>query len=161
MTYGFVYILANDYMRDVIKIGCTERSPLARAEELSKPTGVPYPFRVLCYIEIEDFQRVERDVHERLVEHRISPNREFFHGCLNEAVALLWWWPERRSFCDATWNTGASNETELLMMLGTRNGNLVDLSQLPKPWDTFDQIDDSALFERTGTTSLQMHGGEL
>lgn len=100
--YGFVYILGNKYMPTLIKIGCTERSPRQRAEELSKHTGVPAPFRVLCYAEFEDFQSVERNMHEWCKEHRVSSNREFFEDCLTRAVQLLWFHPQRLSFTDAT-----------------------------------------------------------
>lgn len=97
-SYGFVYLLTNDYMPNVYKVGCTERSPHTRAEELSKATGVPAPFQVLCYIEVEDFQRIERELHKWLEEWRISPDREFFHGGLEYAVRLLYWLPRRLTF---------------------------------------------------------------
>ena len=96
---GFVYILVNEYMPDVYKIGCTERSPHARAEELSKHTAVPAPFIVLCYIEVENFQAVEKDMHKWMAAHRISDSREFFHGELKFAVRLLYWHRRRLSFC--------------------------------------------------------------
>lgn len=101
-NHGFVYILGNEYMPDLIKIGCTERSPHARAEELSKPTAVPTPFQVLCYIEVEDFQAVERSMHEWCKDWRVNPSREFFHGCLTWAVRLMYFHPRRLSFTDCT-----------------------------------------------------------
>ena len=100
MTFGFVYILVNEYMPGVYKVGCTERSPHARAEELSKHTGVPAPFKVLCYIEVADFQNVERRLHEWLQAYRISASREFFMDGLEYAVRLLWWNRERVSFTE-------------------------------------------------------------
>jgi hypothetical protein len=99
-NFGFVYILTNAHMPDVYKVGCTERSPHSRAEELSKPTGVPSPFKVLCYIEVDDFQTYERRMHEWLEEYRISSNREFFEGGLGLAVRLLYWLPTRLSFVE-------------------------------------------------------------
>lgn len=89
MNYGFVYILANIHMPAVYKIGCTERSPHARAEELSKATGVPSPFYVLCYAESTDFQALERDMHKWCDNSRISANREFFTSCFEWAAQLL------------------------------------------------------------------------
>jgi hypothetical protein len=97
--FGFVYLLTNPYMDGVYKIGCTERSPHARADELSKPTGVPAPFRVFCYIECANFQSVERRFHEWLKEHRISDSREFFHGGMSFAVRIMYWHPNRLTFC--------------------------------------------------------------
>ena len=113
MTYGFVYILGNEFMPDVFKIGCTERSPHARADELSKPTGVPSPFRVLCYAEFSDFQGVERRMHEWCKDYRINNGREFFQGCLRLAVTLLWFHPERWAFTDCTAGSRYALESEL------------------------------------------------
>ena len=96
---GFVYILTNDYMPDVYKVGCTERSPHERAAELSRSTGVPYPFEVLCYMEIADFQREEKRIHDWLASYRISAQREFFHIGVDCAVRYLFWHPERLTFC--------------------------------------------------------------
>jgi hypothetical protein len=97
---GFVYILTNQYFAyDVFKIGCTERSPHERAAELSKSTGVPAPFEVLCYMEVENFQLAERAVHEWLKNYRISSNREFFEGGLHHAVCWMWHHPKRLAFC--------------------------------------------------------------
>lgn len=116
-NYGFVYILDSEYMPNVIKIGCTERSPHARADELSKPTGVPMPFRVLCYAEFEDFQVMERKMHEWCAQYRINSSREFFHGCLEYAVSLLWFHPRRLAFADATSGNQFPTQSELTMMV--------------------------------------------
>lgn len=95
---GFVYIIVNDYMPGIYKIGCTERSPHERAAELSKPTGVPAPFEVLCYIEVEHFQAEEQALHTWLGDFRISNNREFFEGGLHCAVGWMWHHRSRLSF---------------------------------------------------------------
>jgi hypothetical protein len=103
-SYGFVYMLANDYMPDVVKIGCTERSPHARALELSKATGVPAAFRVVCFVEVPDFQHVELRFHKWLDEFRISAAREFFR--VNEPNLRSWTcglfmhFPDALSFTD-------------------------------------------------------------
>ena len=36
MKYGYVYILTNENIPDLLKIGYTDRSPLERANELSR-----------------------------------------------------------------------------------------------------------------------------
>lgn len=110
---GFVYILTNQHMPGIYKVGCTERSPHARAEELSKPTGVPSPFKVLAYIEVNDFQVVERDVHKWLAEYRISESREFFEGGLEFACRILFWLPRRLSFVEP----GAPGDGDALTFL--------------------------------------------
>jgi hypothetical protein len=89
---GFVYILTNPYFAsNVYKVGCTERAPHARAEELSKGTAIPAPFEVLCFIEIDGFQQVEKQLHAHLEHFRINTNREFFEGGLEHALAWMWW----------------------------------------------------------------------
>lgn len=98
MNYGFVYILHNPMMR-CLKIGCTERSPHARADELSKPTGVPIPFKVACYVEVRDFQAFERRMHDWCKAFRISDSREFFdEEVLHDAVALMYHYPDKLAF---------------------------------------------------------------
>lgn len=98
---GFVYLLGNEWMPSVYKVGCTERAPHLRAAELSDATGVPGPFKVLCYIEVESFQTVERELHERLTEYRINSGREFFQlESLPELIGTFRWYPFRLAFCD-------------------------------------------------------------
>lgn len=97
-SYGFVYMLVNDYM-SCFKIGCTERSPHLRAEEISGSTGVPSAFKVACYIEVRAFQEVERTFHEMLGTWRVSQNREFFEDSAKAyAFRLLRWYPESLAF---------------------------------------------------------------
>lgn len=100
--YGFVYLLGNIYMPGIYKVGCTERSPQQRAEELSSGTGVPAPFDVLCYIEAQDFQAVESKFHRWLSHARINPQREFFRtGNLPYLVGMFKFHPDQLSFCRA------------------------------------------------------------
>lgn len=131
-TYGFVYILTNDYMPGVYKVGCTERSPRLRAIELSKHTGVPAPFSVLCYAEFEDFQRVEKDLHHYLRNQRISDSREFFDGAIDWAVGWLFWHRDRIAFVEP-WGSGPCST---LLSNGPAELSEVydDLTQLPDPW---------------------------
>lgn len=97
-NFGFVYILTNNLMR-CFKIGCTERSPHTRAEELSKASGVPTPFEVACYIEVRNFQEVERRFHSWMAEFRVDESREFFFDeGLERALRLMYWLPDKLAF---------------------------------------------------------------
>lgn len=78
MSYGFVYVLANDAMPGIYKIGMTERAPRARVDELSKATAVPLPFDLLMYGQVEDAREAEAEVHSYLAGHRVNDSREFF-----------------------------------------------------------------------------------
>ncbi|MEK7424894.1 MAG: GIY-YIG nuclease family protein [Actinomycetota bacterium] len=123
--FGFVYVLTNEYMPDLVKIGCTERSPAARADELSKPSGVPAPFVVRCYIEVREFQAVEKALHKWLNALRINPSREFFEDALLDAVRWMFWHPQRVSFTDCT----IPFDEPIEVALGVSS-----LYQLDNPW---------------------------
>jgi len=75
--YGFVYVLSNEIMPDIYKIGYTEKSPMQRASDLSN-TSIPTPYKVLCYGELEDAMTFERMLHDDYKESRVAGNREFF-----------------------------------------------------------------------------------
>jgi hypothetical protein len=75
--YGFVYVLSNQIMPNIYKIGYTEKSPMQRASDLSN-TSIPLPYEVICYGEIEDPMAFERQLHEDHKEKRVAGNREFF-----------------------------------------------------------------------------------
>jgi hypothetical protein len=76
--YGFVYVLRNDCMPGIYKIGMTDRSPSQRCEELSSSTAVPTPYEIVCFVETIDARGLEQFIHEAIEEKRISLNREFF-----------------------------------------------------------------------------------
>ena len=86
--YGFVYLLSNSAFPNLYKVGCTERSPTQRAFELSS-TGVPEPFEVVGYIECQDPQRVELDIHRKLSQWRCNSRREFFNAPIELIAALM------------------------------------------------------------------------
>lgn len=86
---GYVYVLANDAMPGLLKIGRTSRPPRVRARELSAATGVPGPFRVVHAVRVDDAVAVERGLHERLAGDRYRARREFFRLDERRAAALL------------------------------------------------------------------------
>ena len=85
---GIVYILTNDYMPGVIKIGYTTQSIKERLKELDK-TGTPWPFRCHFAVETERYKEIEKFVHEAFADYRIRENREFFKISPEKAVAAL------------------------------------------------------------------------
>ncbi|MFE3932239.1 GIY-YIG nuclease family protein [Streptomyces goshikiensis] len=81
---GFVHVLHNAAMQDLVKIGFTTKLPEERAYEFSKPTGVPLPFDV-------SFRALTmrlRQVHQQLADRRVS-RKEFFSVSVEEAVATV------------------------------------------------------------------------
>ena len=88
MNSGYVYILINQSMQGLIKIGKTRRDSRARARELFK-TSVPTPFQVAFEIFSVDYDLLEKNIHTELNDYRVSSNREFFKYPLDKAISLL------------------------------------------------------------------------
>ena len=86
---GFIYVLRNDSMPGLVKIGQTTRSAEHRAFEISQGTGVPSEFVVVFQIEVTDCELVEQLVHERLKEFRANERREFFKVTVEAAINAI------------------------------------------------------------------------
>ena len=74
---SFVYILTNEAMPGMIKIGLTENSVSERVLQLDT-TSVPVPFQCYYAARVEDHKKVERALHTAFGDFRVRPNREFF-----------------------------------------------------------------------------------
>lgn len=86
---GFVYVMSNLSFPDLLKIGKTAKDPTTfRVDELNT-TGVPHPFKCEYYVFVDEFDRLERQVHAELGSFRANQNREFFELNLNQAVAVI------------------------------------------------------------------------
>jgi T5orf172 domain/Sel1 repeat len=88
---GYVYVLANSAMPNIVKVGKTTRSPSERAEELSKVTSLPTPFIVVYEQRFTDCSAAESFVHVYLESkgYRIAGNREFFNAPINIIVKSI------------------------------------------------------------------------
>jgi len=84
---GYVYVLMNPSMQNLVKIGKTKREPEERAKELST-TGVPTPFIVVYSCYFENCSKVESFVHKYLESEgfRVSSKREFFEIPIKDAI---------------------------------------------------------------------------
>src|SRR5215472_2201364 len=69
---GYLYVLTNPYMPGLVKIGCTDRTPRERADELSQATGVPGRFKVERSWALDDAHTFEQRVHTALAAYRVS-----------------------------------------------------------------------------------------
>ena len=85
---GYVYVLINPSMPNLVKIGKTTREPKERAKELSSTTGVPVPFIVVYDEFFENCSKAEQYIHTLLADggFRVSTNREFFEISVKEAI---------------------------------------------------------------------------
>ena len=83
-----VYILINEAMPGIIKIGWTDKKVEERMKELDK-TSTPVPFTCYFAKRVEDPTFVESKLHEAFDEFRIRDNREFFRMSPDQAKAAL------------------------------------------------------------------------
>ena len=86
---SFVYILINESMPGLIKIGRTTTSVKQRISELNAPAGIPLPFTCYYAARVEDCVKVERKLHEAFGDHRVRERREFFWLSPHRAQAAL------------------------------------------------------------------------
>jgi len=91
MNQGFVYILTNEAMPGLVKIGRTSRDVDLRASELWK-TGVPSKFEVFWSCKTPDCLQLENYAHAALRDYRVNMAREFFKIDVFKAqeVVRLW-----------------------------------------------------------------------
>jgi len=74
---SFVYILTNEAMPGIIKIGLTDRPVSERVLGLDN-TSVAVPFQCYYAARVDNNQRIERALHTAFGDFRVRPNREFF-----------------------------------------------------------------------------------
>ena len=86
---GIVYVLSNEAMPGLIKIGLTKRDELeARLNELYS-TGVPLPFTCEYACRVKDCKAVENALHTAFTKDRINPAREFFRTSVEYVKPIL------------------------------------------------------------------------
>lgn len=86
-----IYVLKNEAMPGLVKIGLTTDSVEARIAGLNT-TAVPLPFECHFAAEIPDsvdLDKLEKTLHQLFSEHRINPKREFFRVEPEKVVLAL------------------------------------------------------------------------
>ena len=74
----YVYILYNEFVPFVYKIGWTSRTPQKRAEEISQGTGVVGTWKVAHYWFVSDGYWLEQRIFQKFEQYRL-PRSEMFH----------------------------------------------------------------------------------
>lgn len=89
-TAGYIYVLSNESMPELVKIGRTNRTVEQRIRELQS-TGVPTPFKVEFSAYTDNSALSEATIHRALEAQgvRTSANREFFKMSVVEATAFV------------------------------------------------------------------------
>jgi hypothetical protein len=88
ISTGYLYILSNPSMPNLLKIGFTERDVEERVEELNS-TGVPVPFEIEAIFGSPNAYEDEQEIHNTLKQHRLANNREFFSIDLKQAIQCV------------------------------------------------------------------------
>lgn len=76
MGRGIVYVLTNPSFPHLVKIGITTNLDSRMSSLYS--SGVPTPFHCLFAYEVDQYEEVEKALHNALSKYRINKNREFF-----------------------------------------------------------------------------------
>ena len=90
MSEGIVYILTNEAMPDLVKIGKTGLPIEKRMKDLYT-AGIPIPFECFHASKVQDVNFVEEQLHAAFDESRVNQNREFFkipRECVRSALLL-------------------------------------------------------------------------
>lgn len=83
-----VYILTNESMPGLVKIGRSEQDIRDRIKQLDV-TGVPLPFECFAAYEVMDSRAVEKAFHIAFGDHRVREKREFFRISPDKPAAFL------------------------------------------------------------------------
>lgn len=83
-----VYILINEAMPGLVKVGRTSADLATRVRQLFT-SGVPLPFELFYACEVRDAVFVETQLHDAFGDHRVSRNREFFRLAPERVLAAL------------------------------------------------------------------------
>lgn len=91
MSEGYIYILTNQSMPNIVKVGKTKNNPEIRLKQLSSATGVPEKFELYKCYEVKDYDEAEKFSHLILEKIFGRPNssREFFSGQADEIAVIL------------------------------------------------------------------------
>ena len=83
-----IYILTNEAMDGLVKIGRTTTSVEQRMKELDD-TSTPLPFQCFFAGEVENSSYVESHLHKAFADKRVRKNREFFRVDPNQVRSAI------------------------------------------------------------------------
>ena len=85
MSSGYVYVLSNQSMPGVVKVGRSIHGGASRSRSLYQ-TGVATPFKLEFEIFTPDHEWLESQAHMSLRFSRVNPDREFFRCPPSDAI---------------------------------------------------------------------------
>ncbi|MGN0237574.1 MAG: GIY-YIG nuclease family protein [Lepagella sp.] len=89
--YGIVYLLTNEAMPGLVKIGKTSRLDLEKRMKELYTTGVPLPFECVyaCKVKLSCMGDLESALHTAFAPCRVNDSREFFRMSPYQAIPIL------------------------------------------------------------------------
>lgn len=108
---GYVYILKNPYVPELVKIGYTDRQPQTRAEELSQATGVPGKWQVHHSFRVRHAHQWEQKIFAHLSKYRETG--EFFRLAPEVAQDKI----NSYLLTQGAWAETASNQADALVQV--------------------------------------------
>lgn len=91
IEYGIVYIMTNECMLGLVKIGMTRQNEIETRLNQLYTTGVPVPFECAyaCKVPIDLKTELEHALHTAFATQRVNENREFFRLQPQQIIPLL------------------------------------------------------------------------
>ncbi len=83
---GWVYIIVNKAIKDLIKIGYSSKDPSLRASDFAG-TGVPHKYKVVYDALVDDPYKIEQLVHSDL--KRFNEDKEWFNCSVQQGIASI------------------------------------------------------------------------
>ena len=88
LNIGYVYVMINAYIPNMVKIGMTTKTPEERAIEL-RSTGVPGDWIPIHSMFVPNCEVLEKFIHTKLSDSRVSDDREFFSIKVGLAIEII------------------------------------------------------------------------
>lgn len=108
---GWVYVVTNKAMPDMVKIGFSTKDPELRARQFGDGgTASPYPYTVEYDVLVDNPRIVEQRTHADLADKRISGNREWFSCSVSFAVSSI-----KKNIIGTTYSERSGDNVEVMV----------------------------------------------
>ena len=87
----YIYILENDTMPGLVKIGFTKNKPSERVKQINAATGVALDFDVKYQYPCFNAHDLEKEIHIYLESQgfRVNKKKEFFNITVDQAISVI------------------------------------------------------------------------
>ena len=87
----YIYILENDTMPGLVKIGFTKNKPSERVKQINAATGVALDFDVKYQFPCFNAHDLEKEIHHYLEAEgfRVNRKKEFFNITVEQAISVI------------------------------------------------------------------------